>query len=705
MIKRIWNEWEVTEKISEGSFGEVYKATNKEGTLCAVKYISLPKSDEEIETLLKNKIIDNISEVNDYYLNIANKIEKEIEIMQRFNGNPYIIDCYEFLKAIKPTGIGIDFYIRMEYAQDIEKYFHDKKIDVNDVIKLGIDICTSLELCASLNVTHNDIKPSNIFIGSDNKYKLGDFGIASTIGDVNTNTFGTFNYMAPEIYNKDNLDSSTDLYSLGLVLYKLIDGNVPFVSKNVDEDEAFKIRMSGKKIPVIKGLSSDVMDILYKACSFNNINRYQSPIEMKEALEKLSNISNSKKKVNFTSKNNNNNNTVSIYDKDIVINKKIKKINNFYNNIKDSFLAVKIKDFFKEKTVLKLSLISLVLVVIIILLIRGCALNRKCGIGYVNKNGMCVKGYYYCEQGYSLNSDNKCQKTLESEDAKVTYTCPKNYTLADEICVNNDIRDPEFVYVCADGFTLKDKKCEREESADAGVTYTCPSKYVLAGDQCVTITNINATSTYTCPDSSYKLSGNTCTKTTTSTVKATVKYTCPNGGTLSGTTCNSTSAPSYSGWYVPTCSKGSYSYTDRMCHYSYSATATYSCSKGTSDGKGNCNYTSTSTENATIKYTCPSGYTVAGSQCAKASGVKATPKYICTDDTELRGTKCYATITTDAVGMYACDEGFVISGTKCYKNDFPEATKKYTCSKVYTLNGDKCEKYEIVSAKAHYDDE
>ena len=121
-----------------------------------------------------------------------------------------------------------------------------------------------------------------------------------------------------------------------------------------------------------------------------------------------------------------------------------------------------------------------------------------------------------------------------------------------------------------------------------------------------------------------------------------------------------------------------------MCHYTKQANISYYCPNGTLDGNS-CVIGSNNVIQATKKYTCPSGYTLAGTQCAKTSGVKATPKYMCTDDTELRGSKCYATIMTDAVGMYSCDDGFVISGTKCLKNDFPRASKKYTCSKAYTL--------------------
>ena len=683
MENRFLNDWKIVDKVGDGSFGTVYKAIGKNNCLCAIKHISFPRSKEEIDRLIQKGIVKNYYDANNYFIKIVNN---EVEIMKRFNGIPYIVDCYELYQENKPDGNGVDFYIRMEYVEDIKTYYSSRLIDVNEVVKLGIDICSALELCQSINVFHNDIKPSNIFIGNDGRYKLGDFGVATE--NIDLNSFGTLNYVSPEIYKGKGITNSTDLYSLGLVMYKLVSGELPFVTKDIDEKTAIDIRMSGKKIPIIRGVNKKLMDILIKACSFDEKERYKNPTEMKRDLEKLSHINSKKKSIVF--------NSSSKYEDTVDINDESLVNGNITENIK---LRV------SDKINIKMIVTICILLVIILFFVVSCSLNRNCEVGYINRNGSCVKGYYYCEPGYSLNADNKCQKTIESIDAKVTYTCKSGYTLNGDVCVNNDIQQPEFVYKCADGFTLRGKKCEKVESADAVITYTCPSGYVSAGDQCVTVANIAATSKYVCSDSSYTLSGTNCVKNVTKTVAATKNYTCDSNGTLNGTVCDYTVDPSYSWpYYSPKCSRGTYNYIDRKCHYSESAKQTYYCSQGNSDGNGNCRYTTVDVKSAELKYTCPSGYAAVGDQCAKTTGVAGRPKYTCADGTELKGKKCYTTVTTDAVGMYSCPDGYVASGATCYQEDFPQAIKKYTCSRVYTLNGGKCEKYEIVPSKAYYFD-
>lgn len=688
MTSEFWNDLQLVDKVGEGNFGAVYKAIAKNGQTFAVKHIILPREPQEIEFLLQNGLIKDRSEANQYYANI---MKKEMEVMAKFNGNPYIVNFYDFYQKNAQNGIRADYYIKMEYVNDITKIFSNKSVDVNEVVKLGIDICHALELCSSINIIHNDIKPQNIFFGNDGKYKLGDFNISLEKFDK-PNNFGTLNYITPEMYTSRNVNSSTDLYSLGLVMYKLINGDIPFKTKNTSFKEAFDLRMSGKPVPIIEGLDINLMKILSKACSYNENERYKSAIELREDLEKLSHIDFKSKVIVFFK--NEVESTVGIYDSNNILNKSKKNIN----------FSEKIKLIFNLNNIKKILKVTVVLL-IILLVGRNFALKRSCDVGYINKNGSCVKGYYFCESGYSLNSDNKCQKTIESEDAKVSYTCKSGYTLSGESCVSNDVKEVEFVHKCADGFTLNGQKCERVESVDAVVTYSCPNEYVAAGGQCVKVSNVDATIKNSCEDSSYTLSGSTCTKTVSKTVNPIQNYTCDANGVLKETVCEYTvDATNFWPYNRPSCSKGEYNYLDRKCHYTENAKVTNVCSNGVLDGNGKCVYNETISVAATQKYVCPSGYTSVGNQCAKTMGVPATAKYICADGASLKGTKCYKTISTDAVGMYACPDGYVASGSSCYKDDFVSAIKKYTCSRVYTLKGDKCEKYKTVEPNVHYNE-
>lgn len=692
MEKMLLDKYKIISVNDNGSFSTVYKVTNENNEMFAIKKVSIPLSNEKKEKILKNKIInediDNI---------LIKQIENEIKLSDKLKNNKNILTYKEYIHN------GNDYYFIMNYVDDLNSYYKDKSISTKDIILLAIDICNALQEFEKNNLVHGDIKPSNIFV-SENLFILGDF--SSVVENNQRVLFSSKNFMSPEIYEKKNVSISSDIYSLGIVMYLLLSGDLPFVDSSLDEEEAFKLRMKGELIPDIFGVDQKLMKIIKKCCSYSFRDRY-SVTELKNELLKLGDfkkeekketvskiedinlqIDNQSKKVNIKHED-----TISIYDEKLVSeSKKTKTILNTDNVLKKAF----------SKKNLKKYLLILVAILIPTFMLVHYSKNKTCKLGYINRSGVCIKGSYYCPNDYSLNADNKCQKTLESKPAKVTYTCKTGYTLMGEMCVYSDVKDVEFIYKCLDGFTLKGKKCEKTESSDAVVTYTCPSGYANAGDQCVTVSNIPATQVYKCPDSSYTMSGTTCTKTINKISSPSPKYYCDGGGTLNGTICDYAVSPSY-GWTGASCSKGTINYRDLKCHYTESAKITYTCSKGTLNSSGMCVYNETDTRAATLGYTCPSGYVSIGSECAKTSGVAGKKKYNCLDGAKLKGSKCYMTVTADAVGMHACPEGYIASGAQCLREDILSPVKKYSCSRVYKLNGGNCEKYDIISPKIRYE--
>lgn len=700
MEDKILGEWKIISQTEEGSSGIVYKVKRDDGLECAIKHIILPKSPEEVEKLITAGKITSNQDANQYYYN---EILAEVNVLKRFNGNPNVLSFYDFSGDTTPGGY-TNYYIRMEYAETVKDHFTINGVSQNDVAKLGIDICSALELCEANGISHNDIKPENIFIGTNGKYKLGDFSNVSQIGSESLITNGTPNYLAPEIYLQQSNTTSTDLYSLGLVMYKLLSGKLPFVSDSVSDSQAFEQRMNGTPIPTIEGINKNLMDIVSKACTFDTSQRYLSATEMKEDLLKVTGLSTKKKYINFFSSLMEK--TISVFDTSLLINSggeptsRIRKIN------------------ISKGPLIKKGITVLVILIIGLLFFRNYRLNRSCDAGYINKNGKCVKGYYYCSSGYSLNADNECQKTIESKDAKVTYTCKAGFTLNGDVCVSNDVKEPVFVYKCADGFTLNGMKCEKIETNDAVITYSCPSGYTRVDQACVKGTSINATANYSCT-SGYTLTTSNgayiCTKQITSStnVNATVTYTCKDGSQPNSQNKCARTYYVYNRYMCAGEFSGSGIYGGGMygggdCTvYDLAADKVYTCPADTkNNNNGTCTYTgnTTDTKQPTISYSCPTGYTRVGAQCTTAETINGTPVYTCLDSQRREGKKCITVVSTDAVGMYECPEGFIASGVNCIQNEFPQPMKKYSCSRVYTLNGGKCEKYEILPAKAHYND-
>lgn len=703
MEDKILKKWRIISKNDDGSFGTVYKVASADGFICAIKKISLPLPQNKVEKLL-NDGLSSLEQINNY---VVVMFKNEVEIMKKFTGNAHIIDLYDVNYEVK-SDKNFDYFIRMEYADDLKSYYGDSKISHEDVVKMAIDICSALELLEQNNIVHGDIKPNNIFV-SDEGFKLGDFGSATKLGSCDRISFGTVNYMAPEVCRKEAVSYSTDLYSLGLVMYKLLKGKLPFVEAGTSLESAFNIRMSGKMIPNIEGVEQALMNIISKACSFNPNDRYSNSTEMKNDLLKLEGISNEKSVVSFVS--NDAEPTISVYDK------------NLLDGQDNSNIIVKAKGVAAiKKKVLNPRFIKRAIGVLVLVLIAGgfykvYSLNKGCDAGYINRNGKCVKGYYYCSSGYNLNADNKCQKTIESVEAKVTYTCKTGFTLTGDLCVSNDVKEPEFVYKCADGFTLKGTKCEKVETNDAVITYNCPSGYTRVDQACIKGDSIDATANYSC-SSGYTLTTNSsgarvCSKpiSSSSSVKATTVYTCSDG---SKPNSSNKCARSYTVYSSYQCSgeytsnfNGFYGFGGGTCTvYDAEPQKSYTCPANTkNNNNGTCTYTTSSSDikEATVTYSCPGGYERVGSKCTTAETINGTPVYTCLDSQRREGKKCITTVTTDAVGMYACPDGFVASGVSCIQDEFPQPIKKYSCSRVYTLNSGMCEKYDILPAKEHYD--
>lgn len=293
----IFGSWYIKRKIGEGSFGKVYEIERDElGTVykAALKTITIPQSNSEI----KNIMADGMShkDVTAYYEGIVRDISSECQLMSQLKGNSNIVS-YEDHQIIKhKDGIGWDILIRMELLTPINDYMSQNQMRTRDVIQMGIDLCKSLELCQKYNIIHRDVKPENVFISANGDFKLGDFGIARTAEKTMSGMSrkGTFSYMAPEVYWGKAYNSTVDIYSLGLVMYKMLNNNrgpflpaapIPF-SVN-DREVALEKRMKGDKLPAPVNAEGRLAEIILAACNSEPDKRYRSASEMRRDLEAI----------------------------------------------------------------------------------------------------------------------------------------------------------------------------------------------------------------------------------------------------------------------------------------------------------------------------------------------------------------------------------------------------------------------------------
>ena len=292
----VWPEWELIEKIGEGSFGKVYKAKRTErgrSFYSAIKIISIPASNGELDSVRSE--MNNEQSTREYFRNLVEDCIQEIYTMEHFCGNSHVVSFEDFKVVEYLDEIGWDISIRMEYLTSFMDYCTGKELTEKEVIKLGCDLAMALIYCRKLNIIHRDVKPENIFVSRFGDFKLGDFGIAREQAHTMSNMSkkGTYSYMAPEIYKGEKYDSSIDIYSLGIVLYKLMNQNrLPFLSLDKqlityrDKETALARRMAGEKMPAPVNASAAFSHIILKACAYEPGKRYRKPEDMLRDLEK-----------------------------------------------------------------------------------------------------------------------------------------------------------------------------------------------------------------------------------------------------------------------------------------------------------------------------------------------------------------------------------------------------------------------------------
>ena len=294
-----WPEWKIVEKIGEGSFGQVYKAQRTErgkSFYSAIKIINIPGSQSELNSVRSET--GNDQAAREYFQNLVEECIQEIGTMEYFRGNSYIVSVEDFKVMEYLDAIGWEISIRMEYLTSFLDYCAEKQLQEKEVIQMGLDLSKALGYCRKLHIIHRDVKPENIFVSRFGDFKLGDFGIARELERTMSgfSKKGTYSYMAPEMYKGEKYDSRVDIYSLGIVLYKLMNHNrLPFMNLEKqfityrDKENALNKRMSGEQMDPPAEAGKLFGQIILKACAFDPDERYQTPEEFYRALDDLKN--------------------------------------------------------------------------------------------------------------------------------------------------------------------------------------------------------------------------------------------------------------------------------------------------------------------------------------------------------------------------------------------------------------------------------
>ena len=303
-----WPQWHVVKRLGGGADGEVFEIVRDNHgvqTYSALKVLrtgswedcALPPMNagpDDPGTGGNGSAGDNIPEV---FMN-------EIRIMEALRGAPNIvlIDDFYFRNGADTSSL----YVRMERLTSFVDVMSDHQrsgipFTIAEVLKIGKDICTALSFCEQKGIIHRDINPANLYVDKFGNYKVGDFGSSKRMEAVHSTLMpdevGTISYMAPEIFAGRPYNNTVDIYSLGLVLYQLLNsGRMPFLPAdgryNEQEiDAANYRRLHGEELPSLAGtnvcgdtVSARLDGVIRRACDPDSNRRYRTAKEFCDAL-------------------------------------------------------------------------------------------------------------------------------------------------------------------------------------------------------------------------------------------------------------------------------------------------------------------------------------------------------------------------------------------------------------------------------------
>lgn len=203
------NRYKVIEKIGVGGMADVYRGYDELlGRMVAIKILHANFASDE---------------------GFVGRFKREAQNAGRLS-HPNIVSMYD---------VGYDqgyHYIIMEYVEGktLKEYIQERgKLSIDESVKFAVAIAEGLEHAHAMGIVHCDIKPHNMLITKSGRLKVTDFGIARAVNSQNTmmytnSVMGSAHYLSPEQASGKAIDGSTDIYSLGVVLYEMLTGRVPY---------------------------------------------------------------------------------------------------------------------------------------------------------------------------------------------------------------------------------------------------------------------------------------------------------------------------------------------------------------------------------------------------------------------------------------------------------------------------------------------
>uniref|UniRef100_UPI00280586AA Stk1 family PASTA domain-containing Ser/Thr kinase n=1 Tax=uncultured Peptoniphilus sp. TaxID=254354 RepID=UPI00280586AA len=274
MISKVFgNRYEILEKIGTGGMGNVYKAHDSRlDRIVAIKVLKLEYNDDN---------------------NFIRKFKRE-SLAAASISHPNIVSIYDV--GSETIDGDVVHYIVMEYidGKTLKELINEEgRLSEKRALNYALQIAEALKTAHSKHIVHRDIKSQNIMVTKDDRVKVTDFGIAR-VADNTTVTatnavMGSVHYFSPEQARGAKVDNRSDIYSMGIVLYEMLTGTLPFDADNPVSIALMQVQTNmPRPSDKVKSLSSAVDDLVLKMTRKDPNKRYSDVYELIKDIKSVS---------------------------------------------------------------------------------------------------------------------------------------------------------------------------------------------------------------------------------------------------------------------------------------------------------------------------------------------------------------------------------------------------------------------------------
>ncbi len=253
-----------------------------------VKRISIPESQTQVEALLLTGGAADEEAAKRYYEQIADDYEDRLAALDSLQGSSHCATYLGHQVCAREEGVGFSLYLLSERYVTLPEYLQANAMTHLKALNLGLDLCSALCELRQRDLIHRDIKPKNIYLNAMGGFMVGDLGVAriAKLKYCPMPDRMISEYTAPEVCDAmGDLNTTVDIYSVGMVLYRILNGNHgPFEDEDTSAKAANRRRISGEELPSPLYADYELAAIVLKACAFGPADRYQSPEDLLQEL-------------------------------------------------------------------------------------------------------------------------------------------------------------------------------------------------------------------------------------------------------------------------------------------------------------------------------------------------------------------------------------------------------------------------------------